>query len=63
MTSPSYFNEQLKKEERRKTLLEVCGDLTDAEVIHGNKELASLPGILGDRDLESHKRLSLPDAL
>ncbi|OMD64639.1 hypothetical protein BSK62_16850 [Paenibacillus odorifer] len=57
LTSPSYFNEQLKKEERRKTLLEVCGDLTDAEVIHGNKELASLPGILGDRDLESHKKV------
>lgn len=57
LTSPSYFNEQLKKEERRKTLLEVCGDLTDAEVIYGNKELASLPGILGDRDLESHKKV------
>lgn len=57
LTSPSYFNEQLKKEERRKTLLEVCGDLTEAEVIHGNKELASLPGILGDRDLESHKKI------
>ncbi|MEK4880179.1 MULTISPECIES: AAA family ATPase [Paenibacillus] len=57
LTSPSYFNEQLKKEDRRKTLLEVCGDLTDAEVIHGNKELASLPGILGDRNLESHKKV------
>ncbi|MEK3943506.1 hypothetical protein [Paenibacillus sp. FSL H3-0310] len=57
LTSPSYFNEQLKKEERRKTLLEVCGDLTDAEVIYGNKELVSLPGILGDRDLESHKKV------
>lgn len=57
LTSPSYFNEQLKKEERRKVLLEVCGDLTDAEVIHGNKELASLPSILGDRDLESHKKV------
>ncbi|OME62252.1 hypothetical protein BSK59_01935 [Paenibacillus odorifer] len=57
LTSPSYFNEQLKKEDRRKTLLEVCGDLTEAEVIHGNKELASLPGILGDRNLESHKKV------
>ncbi|NUU62661.1 AAA family ATPase [Paenibacillus agri] len=57
LTSPSYFNEQLKKEDRRKTLLEVCGDLTDAEVIHGNKELASLPGILSGRDLDSHKKV------
>ncbi|OKP91888.1 hypothetical protein A3844_01885 [Paenibacillus helianthi] len=57
LTSPSYFNEQLKKEDRRKVLLEVCGDLTDAEVIHGNKELAPLPGILGGRDLDSHKKV------
>ncbi|MEK4853847.1 AAA family ATPase [Paenibacillus sp. FSL H7-0756] len=57
LTSPSYFNEQLKKEDRRKTLLEVCGDLTDAEVIHENKLLAPLPGILSDRDLDSHKKV------
>lgn len=57
LTSPSYFNEQLKKEERRKTLLEVCGDLTDAEVIHGNKELELLPAILGDRDIDAHKKV------
>ncbi|QSF42699.1 hypothetical protein [Paenibacillus tianjinensis] len=57
LTSPSYFNEVLKKEDRRKVLLEVCGDLTDAEVIHGNKELAPLPGILGGRDLDSHKKV------
>ncbi|WP_342422926.1 hypothetical protein [Paenibacillus sp. FSL E2-0178] len=57
LTSPSYFNEQMKKEDRRKTLLEVCGDLTDAEVIHGNKKLAPLPGILNGRDLDSHKKV------
>ncbi|MRN56799.1 hypothetical protein [Paenibacillus monticola] len=57
LTSPSFFNEQLKKEERRKTLLEVCGDLTDAEVIHGNKDLELLPAILGDRDIDAHKKV------
>ncbi|KGE17596.1 AAA family ATPase [Paenibacillus wynnii] len=57
LTSPSYFNEQLKKEERRKTLLEVCGDLTDGEVIHGHKDLELLPAILGDRNIDSHKKV------
>ncbi|AKG36131.1 hypothetical protein [Paenibacillus durus] len=57
LTSPSYFNEVLSKDQRRKTLLEVCGDLTDAEVIHGNKELAELPAILAGRDMESHKKV------
>lgn len=55
LTSPSYFNEQLTKEERRKVLLEICGDVTDAEVIHSNPELNRLPAILGDRKAEKHK--------
>ncbi len=57
LTSPSYFNEVLKKEERRKVLLEVSGDLTDAEVIHSNKELAQLPAILAGRELDAHKKV------
>lgn len=56
LTSPSFFNEQLKKEERRKVLLEICGDITDVEVIHSNKTLRRLPSILGDRDVESHRK-------
>jgi hypothetical protein len=30
---PSYFNEQLKAEERRKMLLEMCGDVDEAELL------------------------------
>ncbi|GAA0390201.1 AAA family ATPase [Paenibacillus motobuensis] len=56
LTSPGFFNEQLKKEERRKVLLEICGDITDAEVIHSNPKLSRLPAILGDRDVENHRR-------
>lgn len=57
LTSPSYFNEVLKKEDRRKVLLDVSGDLTDTEVIHSNKELAELPTILAGRELEAHKKV------
>ncbi|MBQ4899324.1 AAA family ATPase [Paenibacillus sp. Marseille-P2973] len=57
LTSPSFFNEQLKKEERRKVLLEICGDVTDAEVIHSNPVLSRLPEILGDRDVENHRKV------
>lgn len=56
LTNPSFFNEKLKKEERRKVLLEICGDITDAEVIHSNPDLKRLPTILGDRDIESHRK-------
>ncbi|WP_340394890.1 hypothetical protein [Paenibacillus sp. FSL E2-0177] len=57
LTSPSYFNDVLKKEDRRKVLLEVSGDLTDDEVIHSNKELAGLPTILAGREMEAHKKV------
>lgn len=57
LTSPSYFNEVLKPDARRKVLLEVCGDMTDAEIIAGNKQLAPLSNILGDRSLEDHRKV------
>lgn len=57
LTSPSYFNEVLKPDARRKVLLEVCGEMTDAEIIAGNKQLAPLADILGDRSLEDHRKV------
>lgn len=57
LTSPSYFNEQLHWQDRRKILLEVCGDISDQEVIASDKKLAKLTTILGDRTLENHKKV------
>lgn len=57
LTSPSYFNEQLHWKERRKLLLEVCGDISDADVIASDKALARLPDIIGKRSLEDHKKV------
>lgn len=57
LTNPLYFNEQLHWEKRRAILLEVCGDLTDAEVIASDKKLAALPGILGDHSLEDYRKI------
>lgn len=57
LTSPSFFNEQLHWEKRRKILLDVCGDITDGEVIASNSKLAKLPAILGDRSIEDHRKV------
>lgn len=57
LTNPAYFNEILKPDARRKVLLDVCGDMTDAEIIQGNKQLAPLADILGDRSLEDHRKV------
>lgn len=57
LTSPSYFNEQLHWQKRREILLEICGDISDAEVIASNQKLAKLPNILGNRSIEDHRKV------
>lgn len=57
LTSPTYFNEQLKWQERRKILLEVCGGVSDDEVIASNEALRKLPTILGGRSLDDHRKV------
>ncbi|WP_366160621.1 AAA family ATPase [Bacillus infantis] len=57
LTSPSFFNEQLKKEERRKILMEVCGDISDEEVIASEQSLLALPNILQGRTIENHRKV------
>lgn len=57
LTNPLYFNEQLHWEKRRAILLEVCGDLTDEDVIANNKKLAQLPKILGDHSLDDCRKI------
>ncbi|WBL16412.1 AAA family ATPase [Sutcliffiella sp. NC1] len=57
LTSPMYFNEQLHWQKRRATLLEICGDITEEEVIASNKDLAKLPTILQGRTIENHRKI------
>jgi len=54
LTNPRHFNEVLHWQDRRKLLLEVCGDLSDAEVIASDSKLAKLPELLNGRKLEDH---------
>ena len=57
LTSPSYFNEQLHWKDRRDTLLEIAGDVSDEEVIENNPSLAKLADILGKRSIDDHKKV------
>ena len=57
LTNPSYFNEVLDWKERRKVLLEIAGDVSDAEVIHANDSLANLPAVLNGHTLEDHRKI------
>jgi len=57
LTNPTYFNTQLHWQERRKILLEVCGDVSDMEVIAADKALSKLPDILQGRSLDDHRKV------
>ncbi|NSW92762.1 MAG: AAA family ATPase [Firmicutes bacterium] len=57
LTSPLYFNEQLHWQKRRELLLQVCGDVSDAEVIASKAELGKLAEILGNRTIEQHRKV------
>lgn len=57
LTSPHYFNLQLHWQKRREILLNLCGDLTDAEVIRSNEELKPLAAILDRRSIEDHRKV------
>ncbi|MDI3548164.1 MAG: hypothetical protein PWR10_1816 [Halanaerobiales bacterium] len=57
LTNPVYFNEQLHWQERRKILLQICGDISDEEVIASDPALAKLPEILQNRKLEDHRKV------
>src|SRR5690606_27174175 len=56
LSDPSAF-QALHWQERRRTLLEICGDLEDADVIASDTSLADLPGILGKRSIDEHRKV------
>ena len=57
LTDPANFNVQMHWEDRRRLLLDVCGDITDTDVIASDDALEQLPEILGDRSLEDHRKV------
>lgn len=57
LTDPLCFNTQLHWQDRRKLLLDVCGDVTDADVIAADPALSTLPKILGKRKLDDHRKV------
>ena len=52
-----YFNDHLHWQERRKILLDICGDISDEEVISSDPTLSKLPDILQGRKLEDHRKI------
>lgn len=56
LTSPVAFP-SLHWQKQRAILLEVCGDLTDAQVIKSDSNLLPLAAILGKRTIDDHRKV------
>ncbi|WP_342495726.1 hypothetical protein MHB69_14670 [Bacillus sp. FSL K6-0994] len=57
ITSPSYFNEQMKWQDRLNVLMEIGGAVTDEDVISENNSLSKLQSILDGKSLDEQKRI------
>jgi len=57
LTTPYYFADVLHYTIRRKILLDICGDVTDSDVINSDSELAELDTILNGRKHFEYKKI------
>lgn len=57
LTNVRYFSEDLHWQERRSILLDVCGDISDADIIASDKNLSSIVEILDGKSLEDQKKI------
>lgn len=57
ITNPLFFNEQYTWQNRRKLLLEMCGDVDDASVINSKDELKRLTELLNGRSVNEQRKI------
>lgn len=57
ITNPLFFNEQYTWQNRRKLLLEMCGDVDDASVINSKDELKRLTDLLNGRSVDEQRKI------
>lgn len=59
LVDPFFFNDDDRNPwtERRKILLEICGDVSDEQVIASRMNLAPLTKILAERSIDEHKKI------
>lgn len=57
ITNPLYFNETYSWQNRRKLLLEMCGDIDDAAVINSREDLKRLTDLLDGRTVDDQRKV------
>lgn len=57
LTDPDFFPGKMEWKDRRRMLMDVCGDVSDGEVIASDTRLSSLETILQGRSVEDHRKV------
>ena len=60
LTNPRYFNDMLHWKKRRQILLDICGDVSDSEILAtlgGKDQMLALTNILNTRSLDDHRKI------
>lgn len=57
ITNPLYFNETYSWQNRRKLLIEICGDIDDAAVINSREDLKRLAELLDGRTVDDQRKV------
>ena len=57
LTNLRHFNEHMGWQDRRKVLLEACGNISDADVIASNEKLQPLAAPLLKRKIDDHRKV------
>jgi DNA repair exonuclease SbcCD ATPase subunit len=57
LTDPRRFNEHTPWQDRRKLLMEICGQVDNAEVIKSDKKLAGLTALLNGNNIDDFKKI------
>ena len=57
ITNPLYFNEHLKWQDRRAILLNICGDISDTDIIASSSEFSPLLNELKGRTIQEYQKI------
>lgn len=57
LSSTTFFCQEMHWTERRKMLATMIGDVLDSDVVASDESLKDLPGILGQRSADDHKKM------
>lgn len=56
ITDPNYFNEKLSWQERRQIVMQLCGDVTDDEIVKSDASLAEVLQLAAGRSIDDTKK-------